>query len=861
MYRFFEVLPGLLTWLTFALMFLLSWLTPAFVAVFIILFDVYWLLKSIYLSLHLRHTFKKMKATLKVDWLARLREENAAEWREIWHLIILPFYREPYAVIRESVESLIRANYPKDRFILILAAEERGGEEALATANKLKQEFGDKFFRFEITVHPAGLPGEIPGKGSNETWAAKEALRLIIDPLIKQSQQSDSEHSDVFVDSDRVGHSDVFVDSDRKHKGISEHSDVFVDSDRKHKGISEHSDVFVDSDRKHKGISEHSDVFVDSDRLSYDKILVSVFDVDTQVFPEYFGRLTYVFLNAPNRLRAIYQPIPLFTNNVYQAPALARVVSFSTTFWQMMQQSRPERLTSFSSQSIPLPAVLDIGFWQTDIVSEDSRVFWQGYLRYNGDFRVEPLFYPVSMDANAAPTFWQTMKNLYRQQRRWGWGAENVAYIMCGKQSSRDKQSEKSESHPNSPKTRRPEIVEKELSYKLTGIFFEVQKKLGRFARERQYSDVLALELEKRGLRFKHEQALEVGGRKSNFVDFVVEEKIAVELKAKPFITKEDYYQLQRYLQSSNLELGLIVNFAQPVLKPKRVLNVGLYVPKERSEHSDAFVDSDRVNKNSSEHSDAFVDSDRVNKNSSEHSHAFADSHRVEHSDVFVDSDRNKNGSEHSDAFVDSDRLNKERSEHSDVFVDSDRVGHSDAFVDSDRVKDSHRREGFLYNSRIPLRKRLYWGFNVIEGYHSWATNSLMIFALGWLPLVLGGEDFGVTLLSYNLPQITRFIISLSMVGIASSAIIGILILPPRPPGFRKWHYLLYFFQWLLLPLTLIVFGALPAIDAQTRLMLGGRFRLGFWVTPKGRYPKNAKESREGGEEVPAEEDIKLGER
>jgi hypothetical protein len=48
----------------------------------------------------------------------------------------------------------------------------------------------------------------------------------------------------------------------------SEHSDVFVDSDRKHKGISEHSDVFVDSDRKHKGISEHSDVFVVSDRIN-----------------------------------------------------------------------------------------------------------------------------------------------------------------------------------------------------------------------------------------------------------------------------------------------------------------------------------------------------------------------------------------------------------------------------------------------------------------------------------------------------------------------------------------------------------------------------------------------------------------
>ena len=76
--------------------------------------------------------------------------------------------------------------------------------------------------------------------------------------------------------------------------------------------------------------------------------------------------------------------------------------------------------------------LLDIGFWQKDIVSEDSRIFWQGYLRYHGDFRVEPLFYPISMDANVAPTFWATMKNLYKQQRRWGWGCENIPYMLEG---------------------------------------------------------------------------------------------------------------------------------------------------------------------------------------------------------------------------------------------------------------------------------------------------------------------------------------------------------------------------------------------------------------------------------------------
>jgi len=72
-------------------------------------------------------------------------------------------------------------------------------------------------------------------------------------------------------------------------------------------------------------------------------------------------------------------------------------------------------------------------------------------------------------------------------------------------------------------------------------------------------------------------------------------------------------------------------------------------------------------------------------------------------------------------------------------------------------------------------------------------------------------------------------------IGIASSAILSIILLPPKPEGIRWRHYLLYVVQWAFLPITLIIFGSFPALEAQTRLMLGGRFRLGFWVTPKRR--------------------------
>jgi hypothetical protein len=146
--------------------------------------------------------------------------------------------------------------------------------------------------------------------------------------------------------------------------------------------------------------------------------------------------------------------------------------------------------------------------------------------------------------------------------------------------------------------------------------------------------------------------------------------------------------------------------------------------------------------------------------------------------------------------------------------------------------------EGFRRDPEIPAAKKRYWTFNTIEGFHSWATNSLMIFALGWLPLWLGGRHFGASMLAYSLPHITRWIVTLSMLGIVTSAILAIILLPKKEGGLQPMDYFIYFIQWALMPISLIVFGAFPAIEAQTRLALGGKYRLGFWVTPKSREKK-----------------------
>ncbi len=496
-YRFFEILPGLLAWATLALVVLLSFLQPVFTALFIIIFDVYWLIKTIYLSAHMRAAFKKMGANMRVNWFDKLKQlpsdnfslKSIGSWEDIYHIIILPTYQEGIDIIRPSIESLLISDYPKDKMIVVLAQEERAGELADKIARQVQDDYGKSFFKLITVKHPSDIPGELAGKGSNATFAIKYVKESVIDQL----------------------------------------------------------------------------------GLDYDRVLVSNFDIDTVVPPHYFSLLTYTYLTTPNPNRAGYQPIPIYINNIWEAPSFARVFAFSTTFWQMIQQSRPEQLVTFSSQSIGLRALVDVDFWQTNMVSEDSRIFWQCFLRYDGDWQAIPMHYPVYMDANVAPTLWQTFKNQYKQIRRWHYGVENNPYFMFG----------------------------------------------------------------------------------------------------------------------------------------------------------------------------------------------------------------------------------------------------------------------FLKNKRISWKKKLHFSFALTEKTHSASTNALIIFLLGWLPIMVGGSEFNQTVLSYNLPSITRSIMSLAMIGLISSAIISVILLPPKPPIYGKFKWAWMLLQWILFPVNFIFFGAIPALEAQTRLMLGKY--MGFWVTPKVR--------------------------
>lgn len=523
--RFLEIVPGILTWGTLLGSPILSYYHPAWISVYIILFDMYWFLKGANVAFHLMHSHYNLRTHFKInwhDWLIRLgkfedfkkylqelqapgtkrsmlrllkiqlgrvlaiSDNRNMDYRRIYHLIILPTYQEGYSVLQSSIDSYWKSDYEKDRIIFVLATEQRAGAEYKENAKRLEAEFKDKFAVYVTIEHPDGIPGEAKGKGANIAYAGKEILKTI----------------------DQMG-------------------------------------------------------------IPHEDVIVSAFDSDTMVHKNYFSHLAYDFMTIDKPHQASYQPMPLFHNNIWDTPAIARVIATSSSFWQLVEASRPDRLVTFSSHSMSFKTLVDIGFWRTDIIPEDSHIFWQCWLHYNGDYRTHPLFTTVSMDAVLGNNYFGTLVAQYKQKRRWAWGVTEIAMVL------------------------------------------------------------------------------------------------------------------------------------------------------------------------------------------------------------------------------------------------------PDA----------------LKNKKIPGWKKFLYMERLFEGHYFWATASIMIAALGWMPLIFGGDRFGDSVLAVNLPTMTRTLMSVATFFLIFSMYINMVQLPPRPKRYSSWKWWAMILQWVFSPIVSSVFGSAPAIDAQTRLMFGKYME--FWVTPK----------------------------
>ncbi|MBT3230891.1 glycosyltransferase family 2 protein [Candidatus Uhrbacteria bacterium] len=344
-HRFWEMIPGILIWTTFALAIGASFFAPAIAVVFIIIFDLYWTMRVLYFLIFVLFAHKTYRKAMLVDWYAKTQEIE--DWDRLYHVVFLPTYKESYEILRDALQSIKDCTYRNDRFIVVLGGEEGDQENFQKYAEKLKVEFDGVFSKFVTTVHPRGMKGEIPGKGSNMKWMETEIKK-----------------------------------------------------------------------------------YIDEEQIPYEDIMATAFDVDTIAHSQYYSRLSYLFLTVENPTRASYQPVVLYSNNVWKVQAPIRVSVFGTTFWLLSELARSDRMWTFSSHSMTWQMLVDVGFHEPNLVSEDSRIFLQGLIKYNGDYRVEPMFLPVYMDAVEGVGYWDGMKALYKQQRRWAWGVEHLPYML-----------------------------------------------------------------------------------------------------------------------------------------------------------------------------------------------------------------------------------------------------------------------------------------------------------------------------------------------------------------------------------------------------------------------------------------------
>ena len=169
---------------------------------------------------------------------------------------------------------------------------------------------------------------------------------------------------------------------------------------------------------------------VDARGIDYASVIISCFDADTCVEPEYFGCLSYSFLTLDAPHQASYQPMPVYNNNIWQAPSFARIVEISGSFCQMIESMRLEKFVTFSSHSMSFKTLVDINYWPTDMISDDSVIYWKAFLFYNGAYRVVPLYITVSMDVAYSSNILKTMAVQYKQKRRWAWGVENFPFLV-----------------------------------------------------------------------------------------------------------------------------------------------------------------------------------------------------------------------------------------------------------------------------------------------------------------------------------------------------------------------------------------------------------------------------------------------
>jgi hypothetical protein len=368
-YRFFEIMPGVLTWTALSLPFVLAFTSVRFAAIFMIAYLVLWFIKAVALNIRAIQGWHIFQEHVKIDWqhlLEDLKKESIdttlPKWHNnnkqriakapnginpdnIIHAVIVATWNESKETLQPTLDTIKDSIYDKQKMIVLLAYEDRGGPAVEKQAIELMKEYEGVFLVSRAVKH-IDAPGEVVGKGGNITYAGRELEQLVakmgIDPM---------------------------------------------------------------------------------------HVLVTTLDADNRPHKSYFIGLSYVYAVCHDPLYLSFQPIPMFTNNIWDAPAPMRVIATGNSYWMLIQGLRQHMLRNFSAHAQPLAALIKTDFWSVRTIVEDGHQYWRSYFTFDGNHEVIPIFLPIYQDAVLANGYKRTLKAQFVQLRRWAWGASDIAYV------------------------------------------------------------------------------------------------------------------------------------------------------------------------------------------------------------------------------------------------------------------------------------------------------------------------------------------------------------------------------------------------------------------------------------------------
>lgn len=371
-YRFFEILPGLLSWTILALPFVLSQYNPRLTVLFILSYMLLWFAKALGLNTRAIQGYRTLKLHQKLPWHQLFEdlktldvsqyEQSIPSWhaeniarikasptpikaKDIIHAVIIATYNETREILEPTFKAVMDSDFPMDKVIVVLAYEERGGAEVESQAKQLIKDYGGNFSHAFAVKHPNKIPGEVIGKGGNITYAGRELQKYLagegIEPL---------------------------------------------------------------------------------------NVVVTTLDSDNRPHAKYLSCAAYLYAVTLDPVTVSLQPIPMFTNNIWDAPAPMRVIATGNSFWMVVQGLRTHTLRNFSAHAQNMQTLIDTDFWSVRTIVEDGHQYWRTFFRY-GHHDVYPIFLPIYQDAVLSNTLPKTLKAQFIQLRRWAWGASDVAYV------------------------------------------------------------------------------------------------------------------------------------------------------------------------------------------------------------------------------------------------------------------------------------------------------------------------------------------------------------------------------------------------------------------------------------------------